>query len=202
MSRRIPQLDPHIKNVCSKVLRTLGVIKHAFPALKSLYNALIVPHLNYGIKLWYPNSHSVNIIQKRAIRVIASKKFFHHTSGIFKEHNLLKLEDIYKMQCLKMFYKIENSMCSYYTRSLLVHNRNIHDHHTRGRNDVRPTNQTRSTWLRHSLPKIIHDIPNHLLNYDCTIQTFSWLLKNFFIGTYETECTLEHCLPCGRQGRD
>ena len=64
---------PHTKKICSKLSQTLGVIKRVrqilpFPALKSLYNALIVPHLNYGIKLWHPNSHSVNIMQKRAIR--------------------------------------------------------------------------------------------------------------------------------------
>ena len=198
---------PHTKKICSKISRTLGVIKRArrtlpFPALKSLYNALIVPHLNYGIKLWHPNSHSVNVMQKRAIRVITSKKFFHHTSGLFKEHNLLKLDDIHKLQCLKMYFKIENNMCSNHTRSLIVHNRNIHDYNTRGRNDVRPTTMTRATWLRHSLPKIIQDTPNHLLNFDCSIKTFSRLLNNFFISSYETECTLEHCLPCGRQARD
>ena len=108
---------PHTKKVCSKISRTLGVIKRVrrilpFSALKSLYNAPIVPHLNYGIKLWHSNSHSVNIMQKRAIRVISSKKFFHHTSGLFKEHKLLKLDDIFKLQCLKMFFKIENNLCS------------------------------------------------------------------------------------------
>ena len=54
---------PHTKKVCSKISRTLGVIKRVrrtlpFSALKTLYNALIVPHLNFGIKLWHPNSHS------------------------------------------------------------------------------------------------------------------------------------------------
>ena len=198
---------PHTKKVCSKISRTLGVIKRVrrilpFSALKCLYNALIVPHLNFGIKLWYPNSHSVNIMQKRAIRVIASKKFFHHTSGIFKQHYLLKLDDIYKMQCLKLYYKIENNMCSNFIHTLLIHNRNIHGYNTRGRNEVRPTNETRSTWLRHSLPRIIQDTPNHLLNLECTIETFSRLLKNFFISAYTTVCTREPCLPCGRQARD
>ena len=124
------------------------------------------------------------------------------TSGIFKEHNLLKLDDIYKQHCLKLFYKIEHNLCSDYTRSLLVHNRNIHDHNTRGRNDVRPTSETRSTWLRHSLPRIIHDTPDELLNLNCTIQTFSKQLSNYFISSYESECTLATCLPCGRQARD
>ena len=130
------------------------------------------------------------------------KKFFHHTSGIFKQHNLLKLEDIYKLQCLKLYFKIENNMCSNYNRSLLVHNRNVHSYNTRGRDDVRPTNDTRSTWLRHSLPRLITDTPNELLNLNCTIQTYSRRLRAYFISSYETECTLATCLPCGRQPRD
>ena len=141
-------------------------------------------------------------MQKRAIRVIAYKKFFHHTSGIFKEHRLLKLDDIYKMQVLKLYYKIEHNICSNYTRSLLVHNRNIHDYNTRGRNAVRPTNDTRSTWLRHSLPRLIQDTPEPLLNLDCTIQTFARQLSKYFISSYETECTREVCLPCGRTARE
>ena len=198
---------PHTKKVCSKISRTLGVIKRVrkilpFSALKSLYNALIVPHLNYGLKLWYPNSHPVKIMQKRAIRVITSKKFFHHTSGLFKQHNLLKLDDIYKLHCLKLYYKIENNLCSNYNRSLLMHNRNVHSYNTRGRNEVRPTNDTRSTWLRHSLPRLITDTPNELLHLNCTIQTFSYRIRAYYISSYETECRLETCLPCGKQPRD
>ena len=198
---------PHTKKVCSKISQSLGVIKRVrrilpFPALKSLYNAPIIPHLNYGIKLWHSNSHSLNVMQKRAIRVIASKKYFHHTSGIFKEHGLLKLDDIHKLHCLKLYYKIEKGMCSDYTCSLLVHNRNVHDYNTRRRNDIRPTQDTRSTWLRHSLPRIIQNTPQPLLNLDCSIQTFARHLNNYFISSYETECTREVCLPCGKTARD
>ena len=175
----------------------------SFAALKSLYNALIVPHLNYGVKLWYPSSNSVFVMQKRAIRVITSKKFFHHTSGLFKEHNLLKLPDLYKIHCLKLYFKIENNLCPNYIRSLLVHNYNIHDHNTRHRNDVQPT-EIRSKWLRHSLPDLILETPDELiaLARNSSLQTFSRRLSHFFIDSYEAICVKETCMVCGRRARD
>ena len=105
---------PHVKKVSSKVSRSLGVIKRVrkflpLQAVKTLYNALIVPHLNYGLKLWGPRSEAVALIQKRAIRAITKSKFFAHTSPLFKENKILKLDDLYKLQCLKLHYKIEHN---------------------------------------------------------------------------------------------
>ena len=112
---------PHIKKIRSKVCQSIGVIKRVrkilpLEALKSLYSALILPHLNYGIKLWGQDlqtdtkdkQHAAFIVQKRAVRVITRNKYFSHTSPLFKENNLLKLPDIYKMQYLKLYHKIEN----------------------------------------------------------------------------------------------
>ena len=48
---------PHIKKVRAKVCQTIGVIKrvrNTLPliGLRSLYNSLVLPHLNFGLKLW------------------------------------------------------------------------------------------------------------------------------------------------------
>ena len=47
----------HIDKVANKISRTLGILnklKHVLPVyiLKTMYDALIVPHLNYNILLW------------------------------------------------------------------------------------------------------------------------------------------------------
>ena len=200
--------QPHVKNVSSKVSRSLGIIKRVkkflpIQALKSLYNALIVPHLNYGLKLWGPRSEAIALIQKRAIRVITKSKFFAHTSPLFKEHKILKLDDLYKLQCLKLHYKIERRIVPVYTSTLLVHNRDIHSYLTRGRNTVRPT-KVKSHWLRHSLPDLILQMPTDILHHvqTSTIRTFSFHVASFFLNLYETVCLREPCLPCGRIARD
>ena len=198
----------HVKKVSSKVSRSLGVIKRVknflpIQALKSLYNALIVPHLNYGLKLWGPRSEAVTLIQKRAIRVITKSKFFAHTSPLFKEHKILKLDDLYKLQCLKLHYTIEHQKVPVYTGTLLVHNRDIHSYSTRGRDTVRPT-KIKSNWLRHSLPDLILQMPVDIMHHvqTSTIRTFSFHVSTFFLNQYETACSREPCLPCGRIARD
>ena len=136
--------NPHTKMVTSKISRTLGVIKRVrrflpFHALEKIYNALVVPHLNYGLKLWGTNLAAVTKAQKRAIRLITNSRFFAHTSPLFKHNHILKVEDMYKLQCLKLYYKIQHGIVPQYLSNITVHNRQIHDHNTRGRDDIRPT---------------------------------------------------------------
>ena len=199
---------PHTQKVCSKISRTLGVIKRVrkilpFQALKCIYNALIVPHLNYGLKLWGPHCAPVTLIQKRAVRVITESKFFAHTTPLFKKHSLLKVEDLYKLQCLKLHFKIENELVPHFFTTFTVHNWNVHDYFTRRRNDLRPT-KIRSTWLRHFLPSLVLDTPNEILHliHSSTIKTFSKHISNYFLSMYEIECRRDVCLPCGKAPRD
>ena len=207
---------PHVKKVRSKVCQTIGVIKRVrnilpLAGLKALYNSLVLPHLNNGLKLWgqdlqtetHAKQHAAFIIQKRAIRVITRNKFFAHTSPLFKENNLLKIADIYKIQCLKLHYKIEHDQVPEFYQSFITRNRDIHNHNTRQRNQVRPTGN-KSKWLRHYLPRLVTSTPTELLNdiQSTTIRTFARTCSRFFIDTYETVCRRETCLPCGRSAVD
>ena len=199
---------PHTKRIQSKISRSLGVIKRVRKLLPrdkliTLYNSLILPHFNFGVKLWGTNLKLLSTIQKRAVRVVTNSSYFAHTSGLFKEHFLLKLEDIYKVQCLKLHHKIENGRVPEYFRSFTTHNRDIHQHFTRGRNNIIPT-RIKSPWLRHSLPDLVLATPAELINrvYTSSLETFSFHLKLSIINQYETVCTREPCLVCGRHARD
>ena len=199
---------PHTKKVTSKISRTLGVIKRVrkflpFHALENIYNALVVPHLNYGLKVWGTNLAAVSKIQKRAIRIITSSKFFAHTGPLFKRNHILKVEDMYKLQCLKLYYKIQKGTVPQYLSALTVHNRDIHGHNTRGRDDIRPTD-VRSKWLRHSLPDLILDTPRYILAEinEASIDTFSLHVTLHYLEQYELVCTREVCLVCGRSAMD
>ena len=145
------------------------------------------------------NSMLLFLIQKRAIRVITRNKFFSHTSPIFKENNLLKLPDMYKIQCLKLHYKIERDEVPFLYGSSTLRNRDIHDHNTRQRNQIRQTGSN-SKWLRHYLPRLISATPPSLLANisSTTIHTFSSTCSSHYISAYETVCTKAICLPCGK----
>ena len=90
----------HINIICSKIARAIFAInrvKHFIPhkALKSLYYTLIHNHITYGIHAW-GNGHTrkLDILQKRALRIINNKGYWSHTNPIFKSENILKVSDV------------------------------------------------------------------------------------------------------------
>ena len=203
---------PHIKKVRSKICQTIGVIKRVrnilpLVALKALYNSIVLPHLTLGLKLWgeqlqtktAADQHPAYLIQKRAIRVITRHKFFSHTSPLFKKLNLLKLPDMYKVQCLKLYFKMENNQVPHFYSNFATRNRDIHDHNTRQRDQIRPTGNN-SKWLRHYLPRLITSTPTALLVdiRSVTMRTFARTCSSHYIETYETICLKTTCLPCGK----
>ena len=91
----------HINLIANKISRTVGVInrlKDYIPqnVLLTIYNTLIIPHLNYGILTWGLNADRKVKIQKKAVRSITLSKYNAHTEPIFKTFKLLKVKYIFK----------------------------------------------------------------------------------------------------------
>ena len=92
----------HIDNLSNKIARNVGVLnklKHFLPVyiMKTLYSSLIASHLQYCTLLW-ANSHITHIrklqlLQKKAIRIITSSHYIAHTDSLFSTTTLLKLDD-------------------------------------------------------------------------------------------------------------
>ena len=84
----------------------MGRAKHYLSSreLILLYNALVLPHLNYCAVIWgrnYPsNIKKINMMQKRALRIIDKKHFIYPTNELFIKHKLLKFNDIIKEQSI------------------------------------------------------------------------------------------------------
>ena len=103
----------HINLVSSKISKTIGIlfkIKDFVPKniLRIIYTSLIQSYLSYGISVWGAanptNLHPLIILQKRAIRLISNSNYLDHTNPIFHNFNILKLNDLYKIRCLKYIY--------------------------------------------------------------------------------------------------
>ena len=83
-------------SISLKLTKTVGVLnrlKYEYPLaiLKTLYNTLFLPHLNYGILLWDSETESIHKVQKRALRIISVNKFNAHTKPICRAERLLKV---------------------------------------------------------------------------------------------------------------
>ena len=198
---------PHATKVCGRISRTLGVMKKikrfAPPqVMKILYQSLILPHLNYGIKAWGFAHSKVFNIQKKAIRIMTNRKVNSHTDPIFRDEKLLKVEDIFKVNCLKMHYRIENESCAPYFSSLIVRNWTVHHYATRAREVrvIHPNFQTHKNCLRYYLPVLIRETPDAILAkmFETTMATFKTALKSYFVNQYSGVCMKHVCLTCGR----
>ena len=125
----------HVNSICNKVSKIVGLLfrlNNILPleALKILYTSLLIPHLLYGIEIWYGihqyNNDRVFKLQKKAIRAINSLPYNSHTNDYFKNMHFLKLEDMYKQRALYFIFK---------STSITTH-QDIHDYNTRHSNDI------------------------------------------------------------------
>ena len=71
-----------------------------------IYNSLVLPHINYCLLAWGSNCQSVELLQKKAVRVVNFKSPVAHTEPIIKNMNQLKLPDLYTFHLLKLYYKL------------------------------------------------------------------------------------------------
>ena len=102
--------DHHVNYISNKMSKNIGILrrlKHTIPknVLKTIYFSLINPHLNYGTLLWGYNLNRVEKLQKEAVRIITHSHFLAHTSNLFKQLNLLKIDDIFKLKQFIFYYK-------------------------------------------------------------------------------------------------
>ena len=93
--------DTHTNFIGKRITRAVGVIKKmqlVFPksVLITIYNALILPHINYCLLSWGldPSVKNIFMQQKKAIRAISLAGYNAHTEPLFKLYNVLKVEDI------------------------------------------------------------------------------------------------------------
>ena len=100
----------HITKISIKVARVIGTsilskLKHIFPRniLRIIYNSLIHPHLIYGLSLWGFSPKRLIILQKKAVRTISLSRYLSHSTPLFKNLKILKIDDQYSIQLYKLY---------------------------------------------------------------------------------------------------
>ena len=54
-----------------------------------------LPHINYSLLAWETKCQKIELLQKKAVRVVHSKSPIAHTNPLFKKMNLLRVSDLY-----------------------------------------------------------------------------------------------------------
>ena len=190
----------------SKIIGVMSRVKYhvSKKILLTIYNSLILSHLHYGILCWGFCSHKLFKSQKKAIRVICKSKYNAHTDKLFKELKLLKIEDIFRLQCLKFYYRLQHNELPHYfaTNFRFTQNADVHNRQLRHRNlfrGVRVNRLTTRKTLRHFIPSLLNDTPDQISNSinSISIHSFKRRVKKLYINEYEEGCNILNCYICG-----
>jgi hypothetical protein len=111
----------HIDQVGTKMqqlLRVLGRIRADLDGhlLLSLYNSMVLPHLQYCLMVWGDfeagrnKAHGETLLklQKRFVGMIAGKGVWYHTNPLFARYGILKVGNLYRQQLRLHAWKFWN----------------------------------------------------------------------------------------------
>jgi len=182
----------YIKNKLNSSLYALRKVKNVLNTnhLTTLYYSLIYPYIDYGISLWgstyKTHVNKIFIKQKKAIRIMTGAQYNAHTNPLFKQLNVAKLDDLYKLQIAKYMYNFFTKTLPPPLTTLFTSNDTIHTYDTRNKQNPhvaqRRISRT-SKSLRHKGPEIWYSIPKEIISKK-TIKSFSKQLKKSFINNY------------------
>ena len=111
----------HIGQVGTKMRQLLGVLGRIRSVLDerllvSLYNSMVLPHLQYCLMVWGDfeagrnRAHGETLLrlQKRFMELIAGKRGRYHADPLFARYEVLKVGDLYRQQLRLHAWKFWN----------------------------------------------------------------------------------------------
>lgn len=110
----------HLAKISKSVSQGIGImnkLKHIVPfsLLKNIYHSFITSHLNYCSEVWScankTSLRKVEVLQKKAIRILFNKNRSYPSSKIFSELNLLNLNLLLLYKKVIFFYNFFNDLC-------------------------------------------------------------------------------------------
>ena len=167
-----------------------------------LYNALIKPHMEYGLMAWgHTNMQAIFIKQKKIIRnIYGTKNKIAHTNNMFKTLGILKIQDLLTLNMLhfaKQFTTNQLPEALQASMQLLPGGRQ-----TRAKQDKhilipRKTNKNWSRTIFHACPKVWNDLNSSTKNINNN-KTFKNTVKRSLIRSYnlEQKCQKQNCNSC------
>ena len=130
----------HIKCISRKIAKDTGIIIKARKSFESetllnLYNALIFPHITYGIHVWGTAAavhlHRLHLFQKKIIRIICGVPPRTHTDPLYKDLYILNIDQIRDYSIALFMYKLSHHMLPYMFENMFIYTSDVHDYYTR-----------------------------------------------------------------------
>ena len=120
-----------------------------------IYNALILPRINYGLLVWGYENEKIFKLQRKGI--ISLAKYNVHTEPLFKTLILLKINYIFTSSQLEFYYKfLKNDLPHFFNDMTFSVNNQIHHHSTR-------------ISSKFHLPRVKHTFVKNCIGYNLPI---------------------------------
>ena len=151
------------------------------------------------------NINELPLYKKKTVRILAFRPFISHSISAFKELKILMLEDLYKIQLYKIYYKNTNNILLSYFQTFTPHYYNAFEHgHDLRHNVVRLPLTKREYYVqctKYQFLKLIRDTSQSDLNRSLTssLTQFIAYFKYSIIESYNPQCTVRNCFVCARQ---
>ena len=120
-----------------------------------------------------------------------------------KAVGLLKLNDLFRLNFLKLYYKFNNGLLPIYVASLFQYDTGNGHYDLRNENIlINSEARTRSgeNCIRYYLPRLVNNTNQDILEKTSThsYQGFAFYIKRNVISNYATSCTIANCYICSR----
>ena len=136
--------EGHIERVRTKMGQLLGVLGRAGSVLggrllHSLYNGLVLPHLQYCLMVWgnfatdrnKTRGDALLRLQKRFVGLMAGKRGRYHADPLFARFGVLKVGDLYRQQVRVHAWRFWNGRLPENQAAMLDRVGSLHGHATR-----------------------------------------------------------------------
>ena len=202
----------HIDKISKKISRATGLLYKIRPfinikIMKTLYYSFVYPHLLYAIEVWgsadITHLNRLTNLQKRVVRMITFSDrrqidySFLPSDPLFLKMEIVKIQDIFKMNVSKFIFKCLNKTNPNNFHSWYILSSQVNNHNTRSRYiDINTLITTRSLFIPFSRtkhyglnqlkvqgPKIWNNI-SPLIRNNTSIKIFLKELKNTIINSY------------------
>ena len=196
--------NDHIDHIVLKISRIIGVLtrlKNHIPLniLITLYNSLLLPHINYSLIVWGHQPSKLTNLQKKCIRIITKNKMFAHTDPLFKNLHILKAEDIFKIQQFKLYYKyLKHTLPTFFLN--LQFRTSGHNYNTRNQDlyKCRIKHEFARQCLLYNIPDAINNCPTNIREkfFTHSLRGVITYAKSSILNSYDSICHIPRCYVC------
>ena len=203
-----------IEKVRSKVSRLLGVLGRARGALggklvHTLYNALVLPHLQYCLMIWgdFQEGRNKSLkesllkCQKRFVGIISEKRGRYHADPIFSNLSILKIDDLYRIQLRVYAWQFLKGTLPGSQSAMLSKMSDVHRHNTRSAETGLSVSSHDQRSIGYRIPKEWQTLQEDLRKIN-SVKGLKKKSTEEFVAIYKSyQCKVVNCYICGREAQ-